>query len=380
MAKITIAKPEAQPMNTAAYIAPQESTPAVTETAAVVNETPAIPDTPPPAAEATPIAETAPAIVQNPANNEPTNVTKITFEGVEDEVPEVTTTVTNTQPAAKPKIEDILKDLPKEELYKYLGMDEHDIKFSEFRKNGGNPYDYIQQKAVDYNKIPDEVLLKNSLKEKYPNLEAEDIQVLYDDRYGQDELADDNANKRKSILAKADAYEVRQQKIKQQQTNEFPVTQQQARQGESEIEVAYKQQQANIDAYRNFVMNDEPVQRFLSEKKLKVDFGNGKFHTFDIQNPKHLVDSILDSKVAAKYGNNAQGQPDTQLMLEIALLRSHPQQYRSALLEQGRSLALLDELLKDGQNATPAVGRQPSSPASTNKKITPSGSRISTHG
>lgn len=382
MQKITLSKPvETIPTNSAAYVAPAAPAAPIAEptpTVALVEPTPTAPISNEPATPAIPTAVVEapkPAPATKTPKPETTNVTKITFDNVEPE----TTQQQPNQPAPKPKVEDLLKDVPKDELYKFLGLDEHDIKFSEFRKKGGNPYDYIKQKAVDYTKIPDEVLLKDKLKEKYPSLDDKKINVLYNDRYGQSETDDDSTNERRAIIAEADAYEVRQERIKQQQSNDIPSIAQ-PQQAESENDRVAKEQMNNRNMFIDYFQNSEPVKNFLSEKKLKVDLGNGKFHTFDIENPKHLLDSITNSTVAAKYGNDAQGKPDTQLMLEIALHRIAPQKYVQALLEQGRSLGLFDELLKNGQNATDNVGKAPSQPANTNRKITPTGSRITQHG
>jgi len=380
MQKITISKPaETVPTNSAAYVAPAVPAPIAEPTAVAPVSEPA---------PVVPVANDAPSINNEPASPaaapvetkpETTNVTKISFGAVEPEPAEPPAQPQQAQPAPKPKLEDLIAEYGKENVYKALGMDEHDIKFSEFRKKGGNPYDYIKQKAVDYTKVPDEVLLKDKLKEKYPSLDDKKIQVLYNDRYGVSDENDDSTNERRAIIAEADAYEARQEKIRQQQSNELPIIQQ-AQPQESDFDKQARELATNRNNFIDYLKNSAPVTNLLSEKKLKVDLGNGKFHTFEIENPKHLLDSIIDSRVAAQYGNDAQGKPDTQLMLEIALHRIAPQQYREALLSQGRSLALLDELLKDGQNATKSIGNAPSVPASTNKKITPTGSRISTHG
>lgn len=374
--KITIAPAVSEPVNTAAFVETAKPAAAETPTPTNIEAAQAAQTIAATATNTAPAAEPAKPIS---TDNTPTNVTKISFAGLDEEQTQTTTaqeTAAQQQQPVKPKIEDILKDFQKEDLYKALGLDEHDIKFSEFRKKGGNPYDYIKQKAIDYTKVPDEVLLKDKLREKYPTLEAQDIDDLFNDTYGQDENAEERTNRLRSIRTKADAYDIRQEKIKQQQANDFPTIQVQAPAADEQG----KEKNNNLQLFVDYVRNDDPVKAFMAEKKLKIDLGNGKFHTFEVENPKHLVDAIVDSKIIGKYGNNAQGKPDTQLMLEQALFRINPQLYRNALVEHGRSLALLDELLKDGQNATQAVGKAPTVTSTAGKKITPSNSRITTHG
>lgn len=371
MAKISIAKPAAEPMNTAAYVAPVNDEPVIAAAEPIVAE---------PVIAAPAIAEVTKTdeLIIPAKKEETTNVTKITFG---EDIIESDEPAQHKQQAAQPKLEDILKGISKEDLYKHLGLDEQTIRFDEYRKKGGDPYDLIKEELVDYTKLPDEVLLKNKLQEQYPKLSAEKIQVLYDDMYGQDDLEDDRANTKKAILAEAHAYEERQKKIQQQQSNKFTKIAQPATSSEpNQYEAALKQMQQNNEAVLNYIVNDEPVQNFLKEKKLKIDLGNGNFHTFEIDNAKHLLDIIVDNKVSGKYGNNAQGKPDTQLLLQLALFKANPQQFISGILEEGRSLSLLDELLKDGQNATPPAGAAPRQSAATNKKITATTGRIVPYG
>jgi hypothetical protein len=220
MAKITIAKSDTStPTNVASSSAP---IPAPVQEVAAPEATPAIAE--PQAATPTPpiVIEPTNGVVQptpiepqaEPKKEEPTNVTKISFAEPQAEVAAPTATPQAEQPKITPQ--DILKTIPKEELYKYLELDEHTIKFDEFRKKGGNPYDYIQQKAIDWTKVPDEQLIKMDLRKLHPNLSAEKIDKLYTHKYKQDELAADEEREFGNILLETDADSIRRRNIEDQ--------------------------------------------------------------------------------------------------------------------------------------------------------------------
>lgn len=390
MAKISLAKPDSAPQGATAVVE-QVAAPVVVETpnvsehvtsAATPIEAPTVngqPSTEEPKPEAP--TEQPAADGQAPEKKEVVSSTKISFASAAPTAVDGGQSTVDNAPAPKPTISELLKDVPKDELYKFLELDEHTIKFNDFRKKGGNPYDYITQKAVDYTKISDEMLLKNKLKEQYPNLEADDVQVLYDDRYGQNDSDEENVNKKRAIIAKADAYEQRQKKIADQQASDMPVIPQPQQQGGNEYETAIKTLQKQNQEYYNYIVGDEVVKQFIADKKLKVDVGNGNYYTFEVENPQHLRDVLTNPKVSDQYGNNAQGKPDTQLMLEMALFKASPKQFRESFINYGKSLALLDELLKDGQNVSKPQGAAPRNGATTgNRKIVPTTGRIVQHG
>lgn len=301
-------------------------------------------------------------------SEEPTNVTKITFDAPQSESNIETKTEIE---APKASIQDVLKTIPKDELYKFLDLDEHTIRFDEFRKKGGNPYDYIQQKAIDWDKVPNENLIKLDMQKQYPNLSQEKIERLFASKYKQGENDLDEDKEFGSIMMEADGDMIRRRNKEDQKKND--ITTFQPPQQSNEYEAKFKQQEQEYQNVYNEIVNSEPVKKFISEKKLSIDIGNNKFHTFEIENPQFLIDVL--------FGKSAQGKPDPQLLLQAALFRAAPRQFIDGLVSQGRSIALLDELLKDGQNISKPQGSTPRQSVTTaNKKITPSSNRISQYG
>lgn len=387
--KITIAKQDSTPQGVTAAFVPGNT---VAETVAAMPAEPTPPiepivhteikevlDTPAPLSESD-------NVIEEPVKKEKATKTTVSFKGkihepaIANEVAEV------PKPQEQPKPEDLLKNIPKDELYKYLGLDEHDIRFSEFRKKGGNPYELIEQKLIDWDKVPDVQLIKQDLAKQHPSLSNEKIEKLFASKYKQDEFSSDDDKEFGAILLEADAYTARQKRIEEQKRNEIPFTQQQVSNEPNQYEKIIAEENRKAKEIANHVITSNTVRELLSKKELKVDVGNGNFHTFDIDEPNHLVDVLLDDKVSSQYGIDAQGKPDTQLMLEMALFKANPQIYRQGLIEYGRSIALLDELLKDGQNATKPVGASPR-PNGTimngngqPRKITPTTNRVVPYG
>lgn len=314
------------------------------------------------------------------SSNETTEVTKISFAPIEPSAPIVGEH--EAQPE-QPKVtmEDVLKTIPKEKLYEYLGFDEHTVKFNELRKQGANPYDLIQQKYVDWDKISDDQLVKMDMQKKYPHLTADKIELLYAQQYKQRDIDADEDREFGNILKEAEAGTIRAREKEAQKKNEIPTYT--PPQQPNEYENKYKSLVQQEEQLKQVIVNDTNVKSFLAEKKLKIDVGNGKVHTFEIENPQHLVDVLIDGNVSSKYGRNAQGQPDTQFLLQRALFHVAPQQYNEALINYGKSIALLDELLKDGQNVSKPIGSAPTptgGSVNSNKKITAANNRISTFG
>ena len=388
-AKITVAKPDNTPQGaTAAFVPGSQVSETVAPAAGQSNQAlPIVPevkevlDSKPES-----VTEVAEAQKETPAKVEKATKTTVTFKGkAKADVSEhAIAEIPKIQEPAKP--EELLKNIPKEELYKYLGLDEHDIKFSDFRKNGGNPYDLIQQKFIDWDKVPDAELIKQDLQKQFPKLSNEKIEKLFASKYKQDEYASEEDKEFGAILMETDAYTARQKRIEDQKKSEIPFSPVQVSNEPNPYEKMVGDANKQVEELSRHIITSDSVKSLLAKKELKVDVGNGNFHTFDIDEPNHLVDVLLDDKISSQYGMDAQGKPDTQLLLEMALFKASPQTYRQGLIEYGRSIALLDELLKDGQNATKPVGASPR-PNGTimngngqPKKITPTTNRVVPYG
>ncbi len=71
----------------------------------------------------------------------------------------------------------------RKELLKKAGVSQFAIDMDEHLLMGGKAEDFLAAKAIDYTKVSDEDLVKNSLKKEYPDFSKEDIDELYLAKY-----------------------------------------------------------------------------------------------------------------------------------------------------------------------------------------------------
>jgi hypothetical protein len=269
--------------------------------------------------------------------------------------PEVVAPVTEQ----KANWQDLVKDAPKEKLAELLGLDEFDLKFAEYRKNGGDPYKYLEAKSFDWNKVPDSDVVLRELQEQYPNLSAEEVSELFADKYKQGDLYTEDEIRRGAIQMKADAYKARQSKIEAQKNFVIP-------------ERANVQQpvidEAKVAAERAkvFVSEHEFTKGLFQSKSVTIDAGDGLKINAPIENPQLLLDIISDNKTFSKYTSDAQGVPDMQKLYQIALFTANPQQYQKNLINYGKTLAT-KAMVEDGQNAQRPIGKPPVAEVTTLK-------------
>lgn len=249
-----------------------------------------------------------------------------------------------------------IKEIDRKELYKELGlpdMDDFTLEFAKFRNNGGDPYQYIAAKSFDWTKVNDVAVIKDDLTREYPNLSAEKIDALFNEKYKQGEYNTDEEKAAGSILLEADAYKKRNTRIAEQQSFKIPeVASQNAAltpeiQGQLQAIQQYAQRQQELQSY---VKENGVTKQLFDSKRVAVDLGDGNTYNFKVDNPQLLQDVLLDNETAAKYGVNAQGEPDMQLAYELAMFKINPVGFKKALLNYGKSLGQ-QSLIAEGQNA-----------------------------
>jgi hypothetical protein len=263
---------------------------------------------------------------------------------------------TTEQPAAQ-DWKSILGKVDKKEIYAALGIPEMDdfvIELAKYRANGGDTAKYLEAKAVDYTKIGDSELLRRDFDKKYPQLDAAEKDYLFNKKYVAGEFDEDDATREKSIAMKADAYEVRQRLIAEQQS--FKITDvakpdtQAAQQQQTAIE--QEQQRQAQESYQKFMEHDA-TKSLLTSKRVAVNIGDGSFN-FPIDKPEALLKVILDNETWQKVTSNEKGEPDVQKLQRLAMAAINPN-YEKDLVNHGRSLERKAQITAD-QNAKRPTG------------------------
>ena len=318
------------------------------------------------------VEEVVAEVVETPVENEVVNeVVETPVEQVETPIEEVAAnegsfiTGEEVTEVVAPTVTDwreTLKSVNKKELFEELGLpelDETDIEFAKYRKAGGDPYKYIEQRLMDYNKVSDDVAAKELLKAEYPTLDALKLEKLFANKYSQSEYATDEERELGAIQMEADANKWKQAKVNEQKNFTLPqaIQSQLPPEVQSQIETvrAMNEQAQQI---RSFVNEHEVTKGLFQSKRVTVDLGDGKTFNYTIDNPRVITDVLLNEESAAKYGKNAKGEPDMQQAVELALFKINPTKFKQDLFNYGKSVGQ-QSLIAEKQNAVRPIGKAP---------------------
>ncbi len=92
-----------------------------------------------------------------------------------------------------------LKSAPKEDV------DEELKSLAEAKKQGWSVDEYLKVVKADYDKVSDADIVKMKMRAEKPHLDAEEIDILYNDKYAFDEEADDEDDVRRAKIRLKDA-------------------------------------------------------------------------------------------------------------------------------------------------------------------------------
>lgn len=259
----------------------------------------------------------------------------------------------------------VLKSAKREDILKELGIDEPDDfekEFRQFRKNGGDPYKYLEAKSKDWNKVDDATLAMQMLAEASPSLNREELELLFNDKYNQDEFSTEDEKRLGAIKLKNDADQKRRAEIENQK--KFVIPEVSASNPEEAIkqfqEQMAEQQKQNIKSANDAYLNDPSTQALISSKKVTIPAG--EYGDFNVRvNPDDIVGYFTDPEIFKKYSFDAQGKPDIQKEQALAMIKIIGlSKYNETLINFGKEQAK-KAILEEGQNVgspkpQPAVG------------------------
>jgi hypothetical protein len=240
-----------------------------------------------------------------------------------------------------------LKQADPKEVLKELGFDDFTLEFAEYRKNGGDPYAYLEAKSLDWNKVPDDKLVMDSLKSKYPNMDEQELKDYFNYKYKQGEFDSDEEKRYGSLTLKAEASEIRQQRIAEQQRFKVPVIEQ-AKPSAEQLAQEQKIKEEN-EKLIQYVNNHESTKALLNSKRVAIKLPDGiKPFNYNVD-PKVVLDALYNPEAANKYGRLKTGEPDVQLAYELALFKMNPEQFKRDLINIGKGIGHRKEV-EEAQN------------------------------
>lgn len=350
----------------------------------------------------------APAEVTEPTidapNQETTNVEQTIIEPKENEaavfnVPtfgeqpiattENTETSNNNQPQTEKDWKEVLKTVDRTEALKLLGLDEFDIQFADYRKTGNDPMDYLKAKAVNYDNVTDVDIIRQDIKEQYPNLSDADVERLVNRKYS---LSSDDDDEREDglLMLKTDAYAKRQAKKEAQKNFVIPTVEKPQEAGNKQYELQQQQieqqTQQRLQEYQRMIDEHESTKKLLESKRVTVELGEGvQPFNFPIDNPQSLLSVAFGKNWSRAIAINPQEADESKLIPDIAKLQKiayiamNPN-YEKDIFNYGKSQGL-KALVDEGQNARKPDGHTPNMTTMTiNEVIKNGGVKQSTFG
>lgn len=273
-------------------------------------------------------------------------------------------------------LDEELKKIDRKEILKKVGVTDFAIEIDEYLSKGGNAVDYLNAKAIDYNKIADEDLIKQDLQRQYPTFTPQQINLMYNRKYTVDPDALDDDKEFVSLQLKADAHNVRQQKIAEQQKFKIPETP--ILQKDEAYEQWKEQQQSQprlMEEFRSFYENHEATKALNESKRVTISLGEGvPPFNFKIDQPQMLTKAMTDGGATLnKLLTTQSGEPNVAKQQLVTLFSFNPEKFIQDIFKYGQSMGVRKELVEEGQNAQRPQAKVTDMNTSTKPVITGTG-------
>jgi hypothetical protein len=251
-------------------------------------------------------------------------------------------------------LDEEIKKVDRKELLKKAGVNDFAIELDEYLAKGGKAADYLNAKAIDYNQVSDEALIKSDLKNQYPTFTPQQIDIMYNRKYGVNELATEEDVEFTALQLKADAHNVRQSKIAEQQKFKIPDTP--ILQHDEAYEQWKEQQKSQpqlMEQFRSYYDNHEATKTLNESKRVTINLGEGiPPFNFIVDQPKVLTKAMTDGGVIMnKLIATQSGEPDVAKQQKITLFSFNPDKFIQDIFKYGQSMGVRKELVEEGQNA-----------------------------
>lgn len=259
------------------------------------------------------------------------------------------------QPATSPVInwkEELKKN--RDEALLELGFSPFALEMDKHIKAGGKPIDYLMAKAIDYNSVSDEKLIKDKLSAQYPNLKPEQIDLMFENEYLPEEDDIERVKEMKLIKLQADGYSERQKKIAEQRqfkvADAIPLPEDAGyKQYKEQLAQSQQQYEQNVQFY-----NNHAATKTLNEsKRVTVNFGEGiPPFNFKIEKPELITKALTDDgTIMHKLMTTQSGEPDVEKEQLVTLFAFSPQKFIQTVFNYGMQQGVQKKLVEENQNA-----------------------------
>lgn len=215
----------------------------------------------------------------------------------------------------------------------------------EFYEKTGDLTAYLQAKTVDFNKMPDEEILRRELREQYSELSDSAFERLYKqqvvDKYklDPDEWSEEDAQLERELM-KVEASKLRSKYIEWQNGFKAP---------EPEPTDADKQMAEQMARFEQEVKTNPFTKGLVENKRISLKTQDGEFN-YEVD-PSALLDMTLDNdRFFAQFAND-KGELDYDRWYKVAAYSNNPEQFERSLINFGKTLGR-QEIAKEIKNPT----------------------------
>lgn len=260
------------------------------------------------------------------------------------------------EPSTPPvfNLDEEIKKVDKKDLLKKAGVTDFAIEIDEYLSKGGNAIDFLNARAIDYNKVSDEDIIKADLQKQYPNFSPQQISLMFNRKYNVSEGADPEDKEFAQLQLQADAYNSRQQKIQEQSKFKIPDTP--ILQKDEAYEQWKKEQESEpklMEKFRSFYETHEATKALNESKRVAINLGEGvPPFNFTIDHPQVLTKALTDGgAILNKLMTTQSGEPDVAKQHLVTLFSFNPEKFIQDIFKYGQSMGVRKELVEEGQNA-----------------------------
>jgi hypothetical protein len=250
---------------------------------------------------------------------------------------------------------DEIKKLNPKEVAKELGLNDFTLEMNEYLSKGGKAEDYLNARAVDYNNISDEDLIKGDMKRQFPNLSSQQINSFYNKKYGVSEDALEDEREFADTQRSMDAHLIRQKKIVEQSSFKIPeaIIPQIKDEAYEQWKQAQEAQPVLMKQLSDYYSNHQATKALNESKRVAVNLGEGvPAFNFSINNPEALNRVFTDGgETWQKLTSTPTGEPDVPKQHLISLFTHNPQKFVQDIYNYGIQMGKR-KLMEEGQNAT----------------------------
>jgi hypothetical protein len=245
--------------------------------------------------------------------------------------------------------------------YELLGLPKEDdgIKKLIAAYKAGDLANYLAIAATDYKSMSPEELIRIDIKEKYPHLSTQEVEVLYKKKLERDYgIGGEEPDPAGAILMKADAENIRNGFLKRQAEYKIPTAPQVQPEPQAQSQVGEQE----VAKFKEYVANHPDYKQFETNKMIRIGSGDEALN-FEVDKTLDMVAESADLTSFSREFWDDKGNLNMAKFIKVRAYARNPEAFEKALLNHGKALKEkeLHEKLSNPRPDTPEAPPDPES-------------------